>query len=99
MERREALPFLRLPRPLLEDAGASRRSIAAFIAARAALSAGAQAPTVSELLAPGSSCPGGGVPAPPGCVECVSPRARAPHPIPPSRRLMRAPSVDRTALG
>jgi len=34
MERRVALPFLRLPRPLLEDAGASRRSIAAFISAR-----------------------------------------------------------------
>src|SRR5450759_5080614 len=37
----------------------------------AALSAGAQAPTVSELLAPGSSCPGG--PTPPECVGYVCP--------------------------
>ena len=50
---------------------------------------------VSELLAGHPSVPGQS-PAPPGSSECVSPNPRAPHPAPPSRRLMRAPSMSRT---
>jgi len=79
MERREALPFLRLPRPLLEDAGASRRSIAAFISARVRAFELVEASMSANSSHPGRTARGAGSRRRPGRVGYVCPRPRAPH--------------------
>src|SRR5664279_4379554 len=109
MERRSGASVFVLPHPLLKDAGAFRRSIAAFFSAGPRFRILAVGVTCSSQARPGrlpsaSSSrgvivPPSGASAPPERGGYVVPRPQAPHPLPLPERLMTTPSEGGDRLG